>query len=218
MRRIRLLVVDDHLVVRAGLRALLAEEADMEVVAEADSSEAALAQIKSMSPDVVVMDIQLPGQSGLEACREISTNFPNTKVVILTSYANQSFLQQAIRAGASGYVLKKVGSEELVRAIRAAYNGDNAFDAHTTSQMVARLKQLESQMEQSAFKDLSQREMDVLALVAEADGSKEIGEKLNLTEITVKNYVSNILSKLDLRNRIELATFAVNHHLKDHMD
>ncbi len=139
-------------------------------------------------------------------------------MVILTSYANQSFLQQAIRAGASGYVLKKVGSEELVRAIRAAHNGDNAFDAHTTSQMVARLKQLESQMEQSAFKDLSQREMDVLALVAEGDGNKEIGEKLNLTEITVKNYVSNILSKLELRNRIELATFAVNHHLKDHMD
>jgi DNA-binding NarL/FixJ family response regulator len=111
----------------------------------------ALAQIKSLSPDVVILDIQLPGQSGLEACREISKNFPNTKVVILTSYANQSFLQQAIRAGASGYVLKKVGSEELVRAIRAAHNGDNAFDAHTTSQMVARLKQLESQMEQSAF-------------------------------------------------------------------
>ncbi|PKN98878.1 MAG: DNA-binding response regulator [Chloroflexi bacterium HGW-Chloroflexi-4] len=218
MRRIRLLVVDDHLVVRAGLRALLTEEADLEVVAEADSSEMALAQIKSLSPDVVILDIQLPGQSGLEACREISKNFPNTKVVILTSYANQSFLQQAIRAGASGYVLKKVGSEELVRAIRAAHNGDNAFDAHTTSQMVARLKQLESQMEQSAFKDLSQREMDVLALVAEGDGNKEIGEKLNLTEITVKNYVSNILSKLELRNRIELATFAVNHHLKDHMD
>ncbi len=218
MRRIRLLVVDDHLVVRAGLRALLAEEADLEVVAEADSSETALAQIKSFSPDVVIMDIQLPGQSGLEACREISTNYPNTKVVILTSYANQSFLQQALRGGASGYVLKKVGSEELVRAIRAAYNGDNAFDAHTTSQMVARLKQLETQVEQSAFKDLSQREMDVLALVAEGDGNKEIGEKLNLTEITVKNYVSNILSKLELRNRIELATFAVNHHLKDHMD
>ncbi|HCS38387.1 MAG: response regulator transcription factor [Anaerolineaceae bacterium] len=218
MHRIRLLIVDDHLVVRAGLRSLLAEEPDMEVVSEADSSEEALIQVKNYAPDVVILDIQLPGQSGLEACREIAANYPNSKVVILTSYANQSFLHQAIRAGASGYVLKKVGSEELVRAIRAAYNGDNAFDTHTTSQMVARLKKLESMMEDSAFNGLSQREMDVLSLVAEGDGNKEIGQKLNLTETTVRNYVSNILSKLDLRNRIELATYAVNHHLKDHMD
>jgi len=218
MRRIRLLIVDDHQVVRAGLRSLLAEEADLEVVAEADSSEEALVQVKNFAPDVVVLDIQLPGQSGLEACRNITDNFPKIKVVILTSYANQSFLQQAIRAGASGYVLKKVDSEELIRAIRAAYNGENAFDAQTTSQMVARLKKLESFMEDNAFKELSQREIDVLALVAEGDANKEIGEKLNLTETTVRNYVSNILSKLALRNRIELATYAVNHHLKDHLE
>jgi len=212
------LIVDDHQVVRAGLRSLLAEEADLEVVAEADSSEEALVQVKNFAPDVVVLDIQLPGQSGLEACRNITDNFPKIKVVILTSYANQSFLQQAIRAGASGYVLKKVDSEELIRAIRAAYNGENAFDAQTTSQMVARLKKLESFMEDNAFKELSQREIDVLALVAEGDANKEIGEKLNLTETTVRNYVSNILSKLALRNRIELATYAVNHHLKDHLE
>jgi len=174
--------------------------------------------VKNFAPDVVVLDIQLPGQSGLEACRNITDNFPKIKVVILTSYANQSFLQQAIRAGASGYVLKKVDSEELIRAIRAAYNGENAFDAQTTSQMVARLKKLESFMEDNAFKELSQREIDVLALVAEGDANKEIGEKLNLTETTVRNYVSNILSKLALRNRIELATYAVNHHLKDHLE
>jgi len=206
------------MVVRAGLRSLLTDEADLEVVAEADSSEDALIQVRNHAPDVVIMDIQLPGKSGIEVCREITEDFPNTKVVMLTSHAGDSFLEQAIRAGASGYVLKKVGNEELVRAIRAAHNGNNAFDIHTTSQIVSRLKKLESQMEQNAFRDLSQREMDVLALVAKGDGNKEIGQKLNLTEITVRNYVSNILSKLQLRNRIELATYAVSNHLYDHLE
>lgn len=218
MTRIRLLIVDDHAVVRAGLRSLLSEETDLEVVAEAGSSEEAIVQVKNHAPDVVIMDIQLPGQSGLEACREITRQFPETKVVMLTSYAGGSFLDQAIRAGASGYVLKKVGNEELVRAIRAAYQGDIAMDAKTTSQVVSRLKKLESLVEENAFKELSQREMEIMALVAEGDGNKEIGQKLNLTEITVRNYVSNILSKLQLRNRIEIATYAVSHHLRDHLE
>lgn len=218
MNQIRLLIVDDHAVVRAGLRSVLAEENDFEVVAEAGSSEEAIIQVKNHAPDVVIMDIQLPGQSGLEACREITSQFSGTKVVMLTSYAGGSFLDQAIRAGASGYVLKKVGNEELVRAIRAAYQGDIAMDAKTTSQVVSRLKKLESLVEENAFKELSQREMEIMALVAEGDGNKEIGQKLNLTEITVRNYVSNILSKLQLRNRIEIATYAVSHHLRDHLE
>ncbi|KAF0111204.1 MAG: Response regulator [Chloroflexi bacterium] len=218
MNRIRLLIVDDHAVVRLGLRTLLADELDIEVVAEADSAEEALVQVNHHNPDVVILDIQLPGRSGIEACRDILTQFPKTRIVMLTSHAGESFVEQAIRAGASGYVLKQVGNEELIRAVRAAFNGEIAFDTHTTAQVVSRLKKMESQVEENAFKDLSQREMEVMALVAEGDSNKEIGQKLNLNEITVRNYVSNILSKLQLRNRIELATYAINHHLKDHLD
>jgi DNA-binding NarL/FixJ family response regulator len=218
MTRIRLLIVDDHAVVRLGLRTLLADEPDIEIVAEAGSAEEALVQTKNTAPDVVVLDIQLPGRSGIEACREIVKEFPKTKVVMLTSHAGESFLEQAIRAGASGYVLKQVGNEELIRAVRAAYNGEAAFDTHTTAQILSRLKKVESQVEENAFRDLSQREMDVMALVAEGDSNKEIGKKLNLTEITVRNYISNIFSKLQLRNRIELAAYAINNHLKEHLE
>jgi two-component system, NarL family, response regulator DevR len=218
MNRIRLLIVDDHAIVRLGLRSLLADEADIEIVAEAGSAEEAMLQVKNSNPDVVILDIQLPGRSGIEACRDIISQYPGVKVVMLTSHAGDSFLEQAIRAGASGYVLKQVGNEELIRAIRAASRGESAFDTHTSSQLLSRLKKMETQVEENAFKDLSQREMDVLALVADGESNKEIGLKLNLTEITVRNYVSNILSKLQLRNRIELATYALNNHLKDHLE
>ncbi|MCX6053719.1 MAG: response regulator transcription factor [Chloroflexi bacterium] len=218
MTRIRLLIVDDHAVVRLGLRSLLSEEEDIEVVAEAGSAEEALVQVKNYAPDVVILDIQLPGRSGIEVCRDIVKLFPQTKVVMLTSHAGDSFLDQAIRAGASGYVLKQVGNEELIRAVRAAFKGEAAFDTRTTAQMLSRFKKMDSLVEESAFKDLSVREMEVLALVAEGDSNKEIGQKLNLTEITVRNYVSNILSKLQLRNRIELATFATEHHLREHLE
>jgi two-component system response regulator DevR len=166
----------------------------------------------------VILDIQLPGRSGIEACRDIRDKFPKTRVVMLTSHAGESFLDQSIRAGASGYVLKQVGNEELIRAVRAAHNGEMAFDTRTTTQMVSRMRKMELQSEENAFKDLSQRELEVLALVADGDSNKEIGSKLNLTEITVRNYVSIFLSKLQLRNRIELATYAVNHHLNDHLE
>jgi two-component system, NarL family, response regulator DevR len=218
MNRIRLLIVDDHVVVRLGLRTLLSDEPDIEIVAEAGSAEEALVQVKNHEPDVVILDIQLPGRSGIEACRDIRAQFPNVRVVMLTSHGGESFLDQAIRAGASGYVLKQVGNEELIRAIRAAHFGENAFDTQTTTQMVSRLRKMETQSDENAFRGLSQRELEVLSLVAEGDSNKEIGTKLNLSEITVRNYVSNILSKLLLRNRIELATFAVIHHLKDHME
>jgi two-component system response regulator DevR len=218
MNQIRLLIVDDHAVVRLGLRTLLADEADISVVGEAGSAEEALVQIESNRPDVVILDIQLPGRSGIEACKDIRSKFPETRVVMLTSHAGGDFLEQSFRAGASGYVLKQVGNEELIRAVRAAYQGEVALDMKTTTQLISRMHEMESKAEQNAFRDLSLREKEVLTLVAEGDSNKEIGEKLNLTEITVRNYVSNILSKLQLRNRIELATYAFNHHLKDHLE
>jgi two-component system response regulator DevR len=217
-KRIRLLIVDDHAVVRLGLRTLLADEPDLEVIAEAGTAEEALVQVANHHPDVVVLDIQLPGRSGLEVCHDIRTQFPETQVVILTSHAGEGFVEQALRAGAAGYVLKQVGNEELVRAVRAAHRGEIALDPQTASRVVASLKTLQTRSEMGAFRDLSQREMDVLALVAKGESNKEIGFALNLSEITVRNYVSNILEKLHLRNRIELATYAVQHRIEQHLD
>ena len=218
MTPIRVMIVDDHAVVRLGLRALLGDEPDLEVVAEAGTAEEALSRVAECRPDVAIVDIQLPGKSGIEACREIRASFPSTRVVILTSHSAENFLEQAMRAGASGYVLKQVGNEELIRAIRAAHSGEIGMDSRTASAVVSRFLEMVKTTDQSAFKELTQREKEVLVLVAEGESNKEIGARLNLTEITVRNYVSNILNKLQLRNRIELTKYAFVHHLKDHME
>jgi len=213
MNRIRLLIVDDHEVVRLGLRTLLADEPDLEVVAEAGTAEEALVQVANHDPDVVILDIQLPGRSGLEACQEIRKKFPETQVVILTSHGGESYAEQALRAGAAGYVLKQVGNEELVRAIRAANRGEIALDPRTAARVVGRMKDLQAQSEANAFRDLSPREMDVLTPLARGKTNAEIGQLLNLSEKTVSNYVSNMFEKLGLNNRIELAAYAFEHHL-----
>lgn len=218
MEKIRVLIVDDHEVVRLGIRTLINEEQDMLVVGEAGTAEEALQKVEQVKPDIAVLDIQLPGRSGLEVCRELRKDYPGTKVVILTSHADDSFVTQALRAGASGYILKQVGNEELMRAIRAVYRGEMALDPKTSAKVIAKLDQLSRSKEENAFSQLSMREMDVLNLVAQGDSNRAIGLVLNLSEVTVRNYISNILEKLQLRNRIELATFALENHLKDHMD
>ncbi len=215
--RTRLLLVDDHEVVRLGLRTLLEAEPDMEVVAEAGTADEALEKVARYRPDVVVMDVRLPGKSGLEACRLIRQQHPTTQVVILTSYLSEEFVSHALRVGAAGYVLKEVGGTELVNAIRSAREGQVAFDPHTASQMVARLRKLEAHIEESAFKGLSRREMEVLVLISRGKSNREIAQTLSLSEGTVRNYVSAIIEKLGMRNRIELATYAVRHHISEWM-
>ncbi|HET7377884.1 MAG TPA: response regulator transcription factor, partial [Anaerolineae bacterium] len=135
--------------------------------------------------------------------------------VILTSQADDDFIVEALRMGASGYVLKQVGGDELIRAVQAAARGETALDPQTAARVVARMRDLETQVEASAFKDLSPREKDVLRLVAQGQSNKEIGAALNLSDITVRNYISNMLDKLELSNRVELAAFATAHHLSD---
>lgn len=217
MSQIRLLIVDDHEVVRLGLRTLLESEPDLKVVAEAGTAEEALVQVKNHRPDVVILDIQLPGRSGLDACRDIRENYPQVQVVVLTSSANESFAVEALRAGAVGYVLKQVGNNELVRAVRAAQRGEMALDPKTATRVIARLNDLQKKTEADAFRDLSPREMDVLMLVARGWSNKEIGLELNLSEITARNYVTTMLEKLHLRNRVELATYAVQNHLEERL-
>jgi two-component system, NarL family, response regulator DevR len=213
MSHIRILIVDDHEVVRLGLRILFEDEADLEVVAEAGDAQQALLEAERHRPQVAVVDINLPGRSGLEVCREIRQRYPDTRVVMLTSFADDDFIVAALRAGASGYVLKQVGGGELVRAVQAAARGETALDPQTAARVVARLRDLEGKAEADAFRTLSPREREVLALVAAGQSNKAIGAELNLSEITVRNYISNMLEKLSLNNRVELAAYAMQHRL-----
>ena len=213
MSRIRILIVDDHEVVRLGLRILFEDDPDLEVVAEAGDAHAALLETERHRPQVAVVDINLPGRNGLDVCREIRQRYSETRVVMLTSFADDDFIVAALRAGASGYVLKQVGGGELVRAVQAAARGETALDPQTAAHVVARLRDLEIQAETDALRALSPREREVLALVAEGKSNKEIGAALNLSEITVRNYLSNMLEKLGLNNRVELAAYATQHRL-----
>ena len=147
----------------------------------------------------------------------IRQKFHQSQVVMLTSSANENFALEALRAGAAGYVLKQVGSDELVRAVRAAHNGETALDPKTAARLVARLNELQKKTEADAFRDLSQREMEVLNLVARGWNNKEIAQALNLSEITARNYVTTIMEKLHLRNRVELAAYAIRNHIEERM-
>lgn len=217
MSKQRILIVDDHEVVRLGLRSLLDRHPDFEVVAEAGNAREALDRTADFQPDVVVMDIRLPGTSGIEACEEITTRFPDVKVIMLTSYAEDEMLFSAIRAGAAGYVLKQIGGNDLVRAIEAVGRGEALLDPSLTQRVLAEVRQAQRDAEASAFSGLTSQEMQVLHLVSEGRTNREIAEKLFLGEGTVRNYVSNILGKLGVANRAEAAAYAVQHNLKDYL-
>lgn len=213
MTKTRILLVDDHAIVRLGLMTLLNDQPDMEVVAEASTAGEAVQAVEKYRPDVVLMDIRLPGEGGIEATRQVTARFPDSKVVMLTSFADDDLVVRAISAGAVGYVLKQVGNEELLRAIRAAARGEALLDPSTTARLLSRVRELDRKSDEDAFRDLSDREMDVLAQVARGKTNAEIGRILNLSEKTVGNYIGTIFEKLHLNNRIELAIYAVEHHL-----
>ncbi len=217
MARQRILIVDDHEVVRVGLKALLDKHPQFEVVAEAASAREAVEKTKAHEPDVVVMDIRLKGGSGIEACEEITSQYPETKVIMLTSYAEDEMLFSAIRAGASGYVLKQIGGDELIRAIESIGRGEALLDPAVTQRVFQEVRKAAREEEASAFAELTQQEMHVLQLVSEGRTNRQIAEMLYLGEGTVRNYVSSILSKLNVRNRAEAAAYAVEHNLKDYL-
>jgi len=217
MSKIRVILVDDHTIVRFGLMTLINDQTDMEVVGEAGTALDALRQVDELHPDVVLMDIRMPGEGAIEAIERISQDHPDTRVAILTSYANDNLLIKAIRAGAAGYILKQVRNEELLQAIRAIVRNEAVLDPVTTARLLQRVRETERMVETDAFRSLSDREIEVLAEVARGKSNAQIGVALNLSEKTVRNYVSTILEKLRLTNRIELATFAVEHHIIDHL-
>ncbi len=208
------MIVDDHEVVRFGLKNLLMRQPGWDVVAEAGSVADAIQQAEEHRPDVVVMDIRLSDGSGIQACREIVQKHPETKVIVLTSFAEDDLLFDAISAGAVGYVLKQVGNDDLVRAIETVARGDALLDPSVTNQVLERLRKT---TRSEAFTELTDQELKVLSLIARGKTNKEIASALHLGEGTVRNYVSSIFGKLGLSNRAEATAYAVRHNLDDYI-
>jgi len=217
MTKQHILLVDDHEVVRLGLRALLEHHSQFEVVGEAATAKEASDQVSRLRPDIVLMDIRLPGVSGIEACEEVVKQYPETRVVMLTSYAEDEMLFSAIRAGASGYILKQIGGDDLIRALEAVGRGEALLDPLVTQRVFQEVRRAVKEEEASAFANLSQQERHVLMLVSEGKTNREIAKALFLGEGTVRNYVSSILSKLSVNNRAEAAAYAVEHNLREYI-
>ena len=213
----RILIVDDHEVVRLGLRSLLDQYPQYDVVAEASNAKDSVNQVDMYEPDIVLMDIRLPGKSGIEACEEIKEKHPEVKVIMLTSYAEDEMLFSAIKAGASGYVLKQIDSEGLVKSLEAVARGEASLDPAVTQRVFQEVRRAVKEEEAASFSDLSQQEKMVLKLVSEGKTNREIAQSLYLGEGTVRNYVSSILSKLGVSNRAEAAAYAVEHNLKEYL-
>ncbi|GAF81872.1 unnamed protein product [marine sediment metagenome] len=206
---IRVLIADDHLVVRQGLRGFLETYADIIVVAEAENGVQAVALAREHVPDVILMDLLMPEMSGVEAIEKIMVFSPTTHIIVLTSYTEDEYLFSAMRAGAQGYLLKDVEPEDLVNAIRAAVRGQ----ATLHPSVAARLVQRADHPDDDSLADLTERELDVLRLIARGKSNKEIAEELVIAEGTVKSHVSNILSKLHLAHRTLAALYALKHRL-----
>jgi len=211
---IRILIADDHAVVRAGLKALLEQREGFHVVAEAATGEEAVKKVQEYHPDVAVLDIRMPGLSGIDACRKIIETVEDCRVVMLTSYAEDELLLAAIDAGASGYVLKRIGSNELVRAVERVSQGDGTLDPSLTKAVFERVREANKAEDASAFADLTSQELQVLALVAQGLTNRQIAVRLYLGEGTVRNYVSSVLSKINVSNRAEAAIYAVKHNIQ----
>jgi two-component system, NarL family, response regulator DevR len=212
-RPMRVMIVDDHEVVRQGLVALLSRRDEFEVVAEAASVGEAIANARRYMPDLVVMDVRLSDGSGIEACREIRSEMPETKVVMLTSYPDEEAVLSAIIAGASGYLLKQVRGRDLVSALEAVGRGDSLLDPAITERVLERVRRVASGVERDELADLTSQERKILMLVAEGKTNKEIASDVFLSDKTVKNYVSSILAKLNLQRRAQAAAFVARHRL-----
>jgi two-component system response regulator DevR len=215
---IRIVIADDHEVVRIGLSALLDRQPGFSVVAEAQSGEEAVRLARQHRPDVVVMDIRMPDGSGIDACRVLARELPDSPVIMLTSYADPDALFDAITAGASGYVLKRVGSTELVDAIRTVAAGGSLLDPAVTAQVLDRVRTASRVDEAGEFADLTEQERRVLAHVAQGESNREIAAAMGLAEKTVRNYVSNVLAKLGVSSRSQAAAFAIRRHLPEIAD
>jgi two-component system, NarL family, response regulator DevR len=205
MPPLKVLLVDDHEVVRAGLRALIDGHDDLVVVGEAGTAEEGVRRVGFDAPDVVVLDVRLPDASGVEACREIRSRFPEVKVLMLTSFADEDALMAAIVAGASGYVLKRVKGHDLISSIRRVGAGESLLDPAMTDRLFGRLRS--GRQDDPVLGKLTPQEHKIAERIAEGMTNKEIAESMFLSEKTVKNYVSNLLARMGMSHRSEAAVY-----------
>ena len=206
MSSIRIALLDDHEIVRVGVRDVLDAEPDFEVVAEAASGGEALARFPAARPDVAVLDVRLPDGSGVEVCRELRSQMPDLRCLMLTSYADDEAAYESVLAGASGYVLKQIRRTDLIGAVRTVAGGESLMDPRTTAQVMERIRA------QAARNDplsaLNKTERDILELIGQGMTNRQIGVELFLAEKTVKNYTSVVLSKLGMERRTQIAVLA----------
>ena len=210
---IRVLIVDDHAIVRKGIRALLSEAGGFEVVGEADNGQAAVLCAQETHPDVILMDLLMPGVDGIEATRQIASRQPETRILVLTSFAADNKVFPAIKAGASGYLLKDSSPEELVRAIRQVQRGEPALHPTIARKLLQEIARPAER--QPAPEALTDREMTVLRLIAQGLSNQELADQLAVSEATVRAHVSRILGKLHLASRTQAALYAVREGLTD---
>ena len=214
MNPVRILLVDDHEMVRVGLRALLSHSPSFEVVGEAASVSQAIAETTRLVPDVVLLDVRLGDGNGFDVCRAIQKMEPNIRVLVLTSFADDEVVVQAISAGADGYLLKEVNREELVQSIEKVAAGQSVLDPAVTGRVFGRVQSLMHNPGGSKLSLLSAQERKVLALVAEGKTNKEAAVVMGLSDKTIKNYFSNILDKLQMSRRSQAAAYFVQHTLR----
>jgi two-component system response regulator DevR len=214
-KTVNILIADDHAVVRAGLKALLERQGHFKVVAEAKTGEEAIQKALEYHPDVAILDIRMSGVSGIEACRQIINWVEGCKVIMLTAYAEDDLLFAAIQAGAAGYVLKLVGSNELIHAVECVSNGEGFLDSSMIATAFNEIHTAAESQHAAEFSGLTSQERAVLGLVTKGLTNRQIGVKLSLGEGTIRNYVSSVLLKLAVANRAEAAAFAVKHHFEE---
>ena len=206
MTKTRIMIVDDHEVVRLGMRAAFEAEPDLTVVGEASNGAEALAKIPVLDPQIILMDVRMEKMNGIEACREIKSRNPDVHILMITSYTDDDAVISSILAGASGYLLKHVSRADLLRSIRLVASGHSLIDTNTAKQAMERLSQIPGS-------ELTEREREVLTLIARGYTNKQIADTLFVSEKTARNHVSHILDKLGLSRRSEAAAFAVEHKL-----
>jgi two-component system NarL family response regulator len=213
---IRVLVVDDHALFRRGLEMVLAQESDIEVVGEASDGAEAVTRAAEMLPDIVLMDVRMPRRSGIEACTAIKDTVPSAKIVMLTISDEEADLYEAIKAGASGYLLKEISIDEVAASIRAVAGGQSLISPSMAGKLLtefATLIKRDGERQQVPAPRLTEREMDVLKLVARGLNNRDIGAQLFISDNTVKNHIRNILEKLQLHSRMEAVVYAVREKL-----
>ena len=208
---VRVFLADDHQIVRLGLRSILSKSPNIEVVGEASTAEEMVREVLQVKPDVVLLDVRMPGSSPFEACQSIVGQMKTTRVLFLTSFADDETIFQAISAGADGYLLKDIDPVELVSAIHQVAEGKSILDPSVTRRVLGRFKAASEKASQTGLEVLSAQELRVIALVAQGKTNKEIGMEMGLSDKTVKNYLSNLLDKLKMSRRSQAAAFYVQH-------